>query len=419
MFSNFSRNVITIRSLLLLCCALLPLGALANDAPVSGVGGGVKRLTGKHPSVRMVRETIRMDVYPAYYDVDVTFDFYNDGPACTVKMGFPERGYGGINGDTYRREPSFLRFNTWVDGNAVTARRQQADVGEGGDFLAYWVKDVTFTAGQRRAVRVAYRSNNGDLYFGEHGGYGAQVFGHYAPYHFTGGNWKGLVEQSTLRINLHLPGAYAVRCSEAMTLGKDGLTHLWKHWPAEDEFQLEFYPTRADALVLRGLDLNGYPPYDQDDPGEAMVSSQPGQVPPAWQPPVLLHNGRPFIALPCWADYLNDHHDSNNPVKKTPPRVALAWDDATHTASITQDGRTLHFTLKQPEMVVEGNKSVPLPEGPFLSRPLEKRPGQLSDKHPSQLYVPLQPLVEFFGGTLNIDREKHVVFIKLPPVPAH
>ncbi len=408
------------RPLLLLICVLLSLCALANDAPVSGVGGGVIRLTGKHPSVRMVRETIRMDVYPAYYDVDVTFDFLNDGPACAVKMGFPERGYGGIDGDAYRREPSFLRFNTWVDGRAVTARRQQADVDQGGAFLAYWVKDVTFTAGQRRAVRVAYRSNNGDLYFGEDGGYGADVFGHYAPYHFTGGNWKGLVEQSTLRINLHLPGAYVVHCSEAMSLGKDGFTHQWKHWPAEDEFQLEFYPTRADALTLSGLALDGYPPDDPADAGELIMSSQPGKGPaPAWQPPVLLHNSRPFIALQSWADYLNHHGDPNNTAKKAQPRVTLAWDDATHTATITQDGRTVHFTLKQLRMVVEGSKSVPLPEGPFLSRPLDKRPGQLSDKHPSQLYVPLQPLAALFGGTVAIDREKGVVTIKLPPVLAH
>jgi len=400
------------KPLFLLCCIFFTLHALANDAPVSGVSGRVKRLTGKHPSVQMVRETVRMDIYPTYYDVDATFDFLNDGPECSVKMGFPEQGGGGIDSTAYHRKSSFISFRTWVDGSVVPARRQQTDISDDTDgFLTYWVKEVVFAAGQRRAVRVAYRSNVGDRYLDRSTGSEGLVFGHFARYNFTGSNWKGLVEESTLRVIFHLPGAYAVRYSETiMTPEKDGFTHVWKNWRAEHVFLVEFYPTRTDALALCGLELEGYPPGEPEKAGEVMVSLQPDKGPaPAWQPPVLLRNGRPFIAAQCWADYLNYPHGRYKMGKDANQhRVALAW-DGTHTVTISQDGRTARFTLKGTEMVVDGQKPVPLPEGPFLSRPLGKVPGLL--------YVPLQPLAALFGGTIDLDPVTRVVAIKLPATP--
>ena len=57
---------------------------------MDGKGGSMRGLNKEHHSVRMVREWVRMDVYESHYIVKAQFEFRNDGPPVTVKMGFPE-----------------------------------------------------------------------------------------------------------------------------------------------------------------------------------------------------------------------------------------------------------------------------------------------------------------------------------------
>src|SRR5690349_10328781 len=107
--------------LLLLCLAM---ATYANDSRVIGQSGRVRMIHGEHTTVRMVRETVRMDVYPQTYTVTADFTFTNDGPPVTVTMGFPESGYGDISTETLRTHSGFQSFHTWVDGKEVPAKRQ-------------------------------------------------------------------------------------------------------------------------------------------------------------------------------------------------------------------------------------------------------------------------------------------------------
>jgi hypothetical protein len=77
----------------------------ANDGAMAGISGAPHFLKGEHPSVRMVREWVWMDVYPNHYTVKATYIFHNRGKATTVQMGFPEFGYG--DGTTMSKESSF------------------------------------------------------------------------------------------------------------------------------------------------------------------------------------------------------------------------------------------------------------------------------------------------------------------------
>lgn len=116
----------------------------------------MRLVKGEKTTVRMVNEAIRMDIYPAYYDVTVDFLFRNTGPAVTVQMGFPESGGGDGVGSNYVNHSGFLSFHTWVDDQEVTATRKGNADDDG--YTAFWVKTVAFARNQERRVRVAFRT---------------------------------------------------------------------------------------------------------------------------------------------------------------------------------------------------------------------------------------------------------------------
>ena len=78
---------------------LLALGvrASANDGGIH-MGGSPGLLHG-HPTVTMTGEVIKMTVDDAKVTVDCRFVFTNNGPACTVRMGFPDQGVGADDPD--------------------------------------------------------------------------------------------------------------------------------------------------------------------------------------------------------------------------------------------------------------------------------------------------------------------------------
>src|SRR5690606_38790314 len=168
--------------------------ACANDSAISGTSGTpgnlkATQLAGEHKTIRMVREQIVMTLGRSEYVTDAHFVFRNDGPATTVKMGFPEGAGGDSDFANLKKKTSFKEFKAWVDGREIKAMRMIADANED-DFTldALWVKTVPFQRGQTRNVRVRYRSP-----------LGTSTDGDFVFYDFTGGNWKGKVDESTLR----------------------------------------------------------------------------------------------------------------------------------------------------------------------------------------------------------------------------
>ena len=96
---------------------------MADDGYVSvaGEGGSLRLARGKPTAIRMARETVRMDIYPSYYDVTARFIFHNTGRARTVRMGFPESGEASNAGP--QKSQGFRRFITTVDGQRVRVHR--------------------------------------------------------------------------------------------------------------------------------------------------------------------------------------------------------------------------------------------------------------------------------------------------------
>jgi hypothetical protein len=228
--------------------------ARANDSAVTGVGGSWRPLKGEHRAVRMVRENISMNValryspvikgYYAGYDVTANFVFKNHGAAQWVEMGFPERG----SGDIEPKKAQFQNFKTWVNGRRVAATRRiiEMNTEDFTDYNALWTKRVYFKSGETKKIRVSYSSDAGST---------AGV-GWYAPYDFTGANWRSDVAESWIAVTLSKECKFVFanfndrKTYVASRKLSNGLTRFfkrWTNWPAQGGFQLWF-----DAPKLRG-----------------------------------------------------------------------------------------------------------------------------------------------------------------------
>jgi hypothetical protein len=197
-----SNRSISHRSLLGILAAgalLLAATARANDGGIA-FGGSPGLLKG-HPSVSMASEVVRMAIGEEKATVDCRFVFRNDGPACSVRMGFPDRGEGAMDPDEENENPmrtppksTFLSFKSWVDSAPVKTELIRAD--KPGRF--WHAKTVEFPANGQRAVRDLYtlpvgaqitvhNSNLAQMYYILH----------------TGASWHGPIGRSEVLVTFN------------------------------------------------------------------------------------------------------------------------------------------------------------------------------------------------------------------------
>jgi len=371
-------------------------GLRANDSVVTGEGGRVIPVQGELTTVRMVREWVKMDVYPAYYDVAAQFVFLNDGPATTVLMGFPEVGSGGINPKEFRQKTGFLSFRTTVDGQRVTATRRTAAPGPGDmGYRTYWVKRVAFAAHQQRVVRVEYRSQAGEDSSGNR----------WARYFFTGGNWKGKVEETKCTITLHLPGTYLVRADRNLSRNRNTFHGHWTDWEAEGSAGISYIPTIPYALTLRKGDRQTH---ENSPVGYDEVLSLPGKAPTPWTlPPAVLRDNVPCIAVQALLKFLDEETGVNAALP-----TSKQWDARSQTLTFTYRGKTIR--LKPGEQTLETDQgTVTLPVAPFFVTVRQYFNGPQT-----YLYLPAGAVAEALGSEASYDGGHRALVLYFAEDPA-
>jgi hypothetical protein len=157
----------------------------------------------------MVRERVDMAVGATYTVVDCRFVFHNDGPACSVRMGFPDEGDGSYQTDvrmsaTDADSPPpktgvpytcFYWFHSFVDGKPVPTHPVWAKEKEG-LVISWHTKTVHFAAGQTRVVRDRYKQGSGMA-----AALGTGYIGiTYYTMH-TGSSWKGRIGDAIVRVH--------------------------------------------------------------------------------------------------------------------------------------------------------------------------------------------------------------------------
>ena len=178
-----------------------PLTARADDGGISF--GGLPHLLSGHPSVAMQSEVVRMTIGKENVKVDCQFVFHNSGPACTVRMGFPDQARGSEAEDDYENagkgpaKGAFISYTSYVDGMKVPTTTIHGD--KTGD--VWHAKTVSFGANATRHVRDVYTVPVGGQ-ITEHSGSYSQAF--YVLR--TGASWHGAIGRATVIVTFQ-PGA--------------------------------------------------------------------------------------------------------------------------------------------------------------------------------------------------------------------
>lgn len=145
--------------LALILCAPFGTPVLADAARISA-GGAAHQMKGGG-MVSMESEIVRIKISDHLQEVDCTFEFENNGPACSVRIGFPD--FSNIpdltSKDTATNlKPSFLSYQCYVDGKESKSELVPADDDYGGDDdVKLWhASDVQFPANSKLTVRDCY-----------------------------------------------------------------------------------------------------------------------------------------------------------------------------------------------------------------------------------------------------------------------
>lgn len=200
----------------------------ANDRGIEGIGGSLRVISGEHKDISMIKEKIFMDINEKTYSVKVDFTFKNfSKKTVNVKMGFPESGHGDVDSQEKQQKSGFISFNSFINKKPIRVNRKILSTDEMG-YKAYWIKDVTFKPLEELQIQVNYVSKLGNI----------ALPGIFAEYEFTGGNWKGKVQDSTFIAKFKLPEYYSVYFDEYGTprdVIQKGNTLIFnrKNWEAE------------------------------------------------------------------------------------------------------------------------------------------------------------------------------------------
>ena len=179
-----------------LCLIMLLLSgaAFANDCiVVFGRNDEIINVQAKNISMR--EEEIVITLRKDYYEVDVTFDFFNSGAAEKVQLGFPVEGRGspGIKSQV----DSVYDFKSYLNGKIIpvhTTRKEtiaDENTNNTGIYIKWFIRDVTFPANSRTVSRVTYKAMYS--YCG-----GLNLAGYI---YGTGRFWKGGIGKMTLIVN--------------------------------------------------------------------------------------------------------------------------------------------------------------------------------------------------------------------------
>jgi hypothetical protein len=358
----------------------------ANDSAFSGVSGTPKPLKGEHRSIAMQSEKVSIVASSSSYDTVVDFIFRNDGAATSVQMGFPESSYGDV---AAVKNSTFLKFDTYVDGHKVVARRIVTSGSDGDAGVeAYWLKTVAFARHQTRRIRVAYRSPmGGNTDWGSHNA---------LVYAFTGKNWKGLVDRSDLEVRVTKPGLWITNPRFdykplAMTLEstpKEAIFRkTWRNWQAQGEFLFGL----SAAVPFWMMDESRVSPAMVNSVQTVRVGPVPTELPQnAELPDGFTRNGVHYIALSQLQSRLAYFADDLEKYRKTQVKTGLTWDGKTRQAQLVAGAKALPFSPNTP---VE---------------PGGTRPIFLKGLYGDSLYVPLDAVAKKLGIAYTIDSSKRL-----------
>ncbi|MEO7717463.1 MAG: hypothetical protein ABIY70_14780 [Capsulimonas sp.] len=248
--------------------ALLGLLTLAATIPARADDGGITfggspRLLSGHQTVAMESEVVTMDIGENAVTTHCRFVFKNHGPACTVRMGFPDRARGANviedeTGKAMAPHGTFQSFTSKVDGKPVKTEvlkdaKTPSDV--------WHAKTVAFGANQTHIVEDDYKTDIG----GQMTDYGSAVHQAYYVLH-TGSSWRGNIGRAEVIVRFHrktMPGPLKALDMRKISGNADGIIKLYPYGQNAVAWSGPSTPT-VSGTTLRFVRTNFNPQYSDD-----------------------------------------------------------------------------------------------------------------------------------------------------------
>lgn len=241
------------RAMLAVLLGIVFLNCASVHADDGGITfGGSPRLLAGNKTVALQREVVRMSVGEDNVTVDCQFVFVNHGPACTVRMGFPDSGRGGDSGQ-------FTSFHSYVDGKPVPVKFVKGAKDGEGATDDWHAKTVSFAANGTRHVHDIYTVpvggqviDKGDL---------SQTF--YILH--TGSSWRGPIGRADIYVTFHRKSMTGrILPLPLSAVNNDAFAHNWSHEkPGRVVYRGPSIPT-VSGKTLHFVRTNFRPGYNDD-----------------------------------------------------------------------------------------------------------------------------------------------------------
>lgn len=241
--------------------SLFPASVRADDGGIS-FGGNPSLLKG-HKTVSMKSEVIKMEIHKESIKVDCLFVFHNDGPECTVRMGFPDIGegaqipYEGEPLPTKNLKATFTSYTSFVDGKKVPTKLVPTD-----DRSIFWhTKTVTFKANKDCIIHDIYTLPPGQQVTTDNGMYQQT----YYILH-TASSWKGAIGNARIEVTF-APDAVKLPLvlKDRKPLKDQDLDHVdWPKQPAGVVFYEATSTPKVKGATIT-FEKSNFRPTKQDD----------------------------------------------------------------------------------------------------------------------------------------------------------
>jgi hypothetical protein len=158
------------------------------------LGSSVEVIDNNNTNISMQNEVINITLHKGYYEVDVTFNFFNNGPNETVLLGFPVET-DTLTGSFDEKTDTINDFRSYINGNLLSEYTFRDESSSNNDYYTiykkWYLREVTFTANAQTVSRVTYKAPYSYAGFFSFAGY---IYG-------TGRSWKGNIGKMTVYIN--------------------------------------------------------------------------------------------------------------------------------------------------------------------------------------------------------------------------
>jgi hypothetical protein len=164
----------------------------ANDSRTI-LGSSVEIIDNENTNIIMQEEEINITLHKDYYEIMVTFDFYNSGIDETVLLGFPIKTVIQDYPDD-KEWAKLIDFKSYINGKLLSGYIIKEETSTDRSYITtitWYLREVLFPENSHTYSRVAYKVPYNNFGFFKNAGY---IYG-------TGINWREEIGKIVIYIN--------------------------------------------------------------------------------------------------------------------------------------------------------------------------------------------------------------------------